>query len=61
MTVQPSAQPAPEPDDDFEDEPREMDSVDRRVRSIFYEAFNRAHGYTRMPGSVVYDENGEVA
>lgn len=56
MTSRPVSPPTPEPED-----PPVLDSVDRRVQSIFYEAFIEAHGITRLPGSVYIDENGEVA
>lgn len=64
MTSQPTSHPADDLDatlmDGLDDEPYELDSVDRRVRSLIYDGVYRAYGYTRMPGSVYY-EDGEVA
>lgn len=68
MTVQPSAQPAPDaaiPDgtgrgESFLNYAITM-YVHRHVRWLVYREVYERYGYTRAPGSVYYDENGEVA
>lgn len=56
MTSHPSSQPNDQPAT-----PPVLDSAQLHVKSLIYQAVYRAYGYTRMPGSVYLDENGEVA
>jgi hypothetical protein len=55
---QPTSQPTPDPETQ-PDQP--LDSAQLHVKSLIYQAVYKAHGYTRMPGSVYIDENGDVA